>query len=604
MNSALAECKMSLSNSKITKPASVWPLFWRFTKPHSLLLLLIFAMIAIREGSVVLERWFISILAENTTSFIGGALTEATFLSAVYYIGFAFAVAVAIAAIARFIQNRLITEIEMRMLVNFKQYFFSHIVRLDHRFHSGHKSGTLISRLGRGASALERIMDNIVFNFAPLVFQMVVSIAVLLTIGTWFAIVIVITVIIFIGYGWLLTLHQQQLRKNTNDREDEEKASVADTFTNIETIKYFGKEDRVLKSFSDKTHATRLAQAKEWSLYGYIDAGHLFIVGLGLAALILLSIRGVLDGTVGVAGLTFVYTAYLGLAGPMGGFIRGIRDLARAQTDLESLQQYLVESNTIIDDPKAKPINVNRGSIVFNKVEFSYGHRKVFEQFTLHIKPGEKVALVGSSGAGKSTIVKLLFRFYDPESGSISVDGRDIRSAPQEQYRSQLAIVPQEGILFDNTIYENVRFGNIGASHAAVLQAIRYAQLDLVIARLPKGLETVVGERGVKLSGGERQRVAVARAILANTKILVLDEATSSLDSETEAAIQIALKSLLQKRTALIVAHRLSTIMRCDRIIVLENGRIIEQGTHKELLKAGGRYTKLWKLQKGGYIAG
>jgi ATP-binding cassette subfamily B protein len=559
-------------------------------------------MIAIREGSVVLEHWFIALLIENVTLFSAGNISKPAFLDALIWIGLAFGIAVIITAAARWTQNRLISKLELEMITDLKRTLFSHIIRLPHRFHTSHKSGSLIARLGRGASAIERMMDNIIFNFAPLIIQAGLSIAVLIALDGAFAITLFVLMTVFIGYGWLLNLKQRPLREAANDLEDIEKATVADTFTNVETVKYFGKERLGVAKYLGKVRATADMKRREWNVYGQIDAGHILILGIGVAALLALSIRGVLARTSGVAELTFVYTAYLGLLGPMNGFVRGLRDNSRACTDFESLIRYLDEHNDVYDVSNAQPITITNGSITFEKVTFTYRKRVVIDSLTLSIHPGEKVALVGSSGAGKSTLVKLLYRFYDPQEGTIRVDNNNIKSAPQEQYRAQLAIVPQEGVLFDDTLYNNIAFSNPGASERDVMEAIKLAQLLPIVKRLPEGVHTIVGERGIKLSGGERQRVAIARAILANTRILVLDEATSSLDSETEHAIQRGLKALLKGRTAIIIAHRLSTIMHADRIIVLENGKIVQQGTHKELLKKPGRYKTLWKLQKGGYI--
>ena len=593
---------MTRSHTIQTAQKRVWPLFWQFTRPHWLLFFLMLLLIAIYEASLVVERWFISLVAESVASYTAGIVTEDALVNALIWVAIAFSIAAIIAACSRLIKNNLLSELELRMVVDLKRTFFSHILRLSHRFHSSHKSGTLIARLSRGSSALENMMDIIAFNFAPLILQAGFTISILFALNSSFALALSTTIVVFIGYSWFIVQIQKTRREKSNERDDEEKATVADTFTNSETIKYFGKESFALNRYFHKVDASRKARWHEWVTYGYIDFGHIIILSAGLVALIWLSIKGVLAGTASVGELTFVYTAYLGLTGPMNSFVRGIREAARTSTDFASLIQYLENTNEITDLPDASPIIVQKSSIAFENVTFKYRQRDIITGFTLHVKPGEKIAFVGSSGAGKSTIVKLLYRFYDPQEGTISVDGRDIRTAPQEQYREQLAIVPQEGVLFDDTLYNNIAFSKTDATEKEITAAMRLAQLTVVIKRLPEGAQTVVGERGVKLSGGERQRVAIARAILANTKILVLDEATSSLDSETEHAIQQGLQALLKGKTAIIIAHRLSTIMHADRIIVLENGRIVQEGSHKELLKKPGRYKTLWKLQKGGYI--
>ena len=580
----------------------VWPTFWQFTRPHSLLFVFMIAMIAIYEATVVLERWFIALVADGAASYIAGTTTGYALREALFWIAIAFIIASIISAFSRYIKNSLLSELELRMAVDLKRTFFNHILRLSHRFHASHKSGTLIARLSRGSSALEYLMDIVAFSFTPLIMQAAFTVGILFALDISFAVTLIATMIVFVGYSWLLAEVLKTRREQSNERDDEEKATVADTFTNAETIKYFGKESFAFSRYMHKVDASRKARWREWITYGYIDFGHVIILAAGLIALIALSIRSVLAGTAGVGELTFVYTAYLGLIAPMNGFVRGIRESARSGTDFASLIHYLSEHNDIDDMKDAKPLVITKGAIEFRTVTFKYKQRTIIDELTLQVKPGEKIALVGSSGAGKSTIVKLLYRFYDPQQGTIRVDGRDIKTAPQEQYRAELAIVPQEGVLFDDTLYNNILFSRPDANEKEVLTAMRLAQLTIIVKRLPEGHHTVVGERGVKLSGGERQRVAIARAILANTKILVLDEATSSLDSETEQAIQIGLEALLKGRTAIIIAHRLSTIMHADRIVVLENGRIVQEGTHRELLKRPGRYKTLWKLQKGGYI--
>ena len=280
-----------------------------------------------------------------------------------------------------------------------------------------------------------------------------------------------------------------------------------------------------------------------------------------------------------------------------------LRGYNRSIADFHDLFQYGKVENDIKDKPNAEKLEIKEGSIEFKKVSFRYHQNGLFSNFNLKIPKNKKVALVGHSGSGKSTLVKLLYRLYDLEKGEIKIDNINIANIKQESLRSELSIVPQECILFDDTIYNNILFSNPKASKSDVMKAIKFAQLDKVIANFPKKENTIVGERGVKLSGGEKQRVSIARAILANKKILVLDEATSSLDSKTESEIQKDLQTLMQGRTSLIIAHRLSTIMNADTIVVLDKGRIVQQGTHNQLINKPGTYRELWNLQKGGYLA-
>ena len=300
--------------------------------------------------------------------------------------------------------------------------------------------------------------------------------------------------------------------------------------------------------------------------------------------------------------IVFIYTAYGSLVGNMFGFVWGMRGFSRAMADFEYLFEYGKSKNEIKDKPGAKNLNIEKGEIEFKDVSFKYGKRNLFDGFNLKIKPNQKVAFVGHSGCGKTTLIKLLYRFYDLNYGEIKIDGESIGDFKQESLRSEMSIVPQEAILFDDTIYNNVSFSNPKASQRAVMQAMKFAQLDKIVNEFPKKEKTIVGERGIKLSGGEKQRVSIARAILANKKILVLDEATSSLDSQTEHEIQQDFERLMKGRTNIIIAHRLSTIMNADKIVVLDKGKIVQMGTHRQLINQQGRYKQLWNLQKGGYI--
>ena len=333
-----------------------------------------------------------------------------------------------------------------------------------------------------------------------------------------------------------------------------------------------------------------------------MDAGQQIIIGMGTFFLILFPLMDLLNGKMSVGTLVFIYTAYGNIFYPLFGFVHGIRNYYRAMADFDALFKYGKEEQEVKDAPNAQELKVKQGNIEFDCVKFAYGKRKIFKGLNLKVPSGKKIALVGHSGCGKTTLVKLLYRFYDIASGSITIDGQDIRSVKQESLRGEMSIVPQEAILFDESIYNNVAFSNPTATRKEVMQAIKFAQLDKIIKNFPNKENTIVGERGVRLSGGEKQRVSIARAILANKKILVLDEATSALDSETEAEIQRDLKKLMEGRTSIIIAHRLSTIMHADVIVVMKDGNIVQMGKHNQLINRDGEYKRLWNLQRGGYI--
>jgi ATP-binding cassette subfamily B protein len=483
-----------------------------------------------------------------------------------------------------------------------KRKFFNHLISLSHNFHTSHKTGSLISRLIRGGGAIERMSDVIFFNFAPMVFQLIVASISLIYFDYISAIVVVLTVIIFIAYNLFFQTIQQEANLIANDTEDREKANISDIFTNVDSIKYFGKENAIKAKFAKLAESTRYSYLKNWDYFRFLDGGEALILGLGTFFLVYFPLVNFLSGGITIGTLVFIYTVYTGLIGSMFGFVYGIRNYYRSMADFDDLFQYAKIENEIKDKPGAGNLGIKEGEIEFRNVSFSYGNRKIFSVLNLKIPKNKKIALVGPSGSGKTTLIKLLYRFYDLDSGKILIDNKDIANFKQESVRSEMSIVPQECVLFDDAVYNNIAFSNPRASKEQVMKAIKFAQLDKTIINFPKKEKTIVGERGVKLSGGEKQRVSIARAILANKKILVLDEATSSLDSKTEFEIQQALAKLMEGRTSIIIAHRLSTIMNADKIIVMKKGKIVQEGTHNELIKQDGEYKRLWSLQKGGYI--
>jgi ATP-binding cassette subfamily B protein len=407
---------------------------------------------------------------------------------------------------------------------------------------------------------------------------------------------------VFVLYSFYLQKRQEPARLEYVDAEDSEKGFISDIFTNIDSVKYFGKEKKIKKKFDLITNKTKRKQQRKYNYYRWFGSIQFLILGIGTFFLIYFPIKEFLASQITLGTLVFIYSLYGNISGNLFGFVWGIRNFYREMADIQNLLEYGKIHNEIKDKPNAKELVVKQGIIEYRNVNFDYGRRKLFKNFNLKVHKNEKVALVGHSGCGKTTLVKLLNRFYDVNSGEILIDGKNIKNFKQESLREETGIVPQECILFDDTIYNNIKFANPKASRKEIMQAIKFAQLDKIIQNFPKKENTIVGERGVKLSGGEKQRVSIARAILANKKILVLDEATSSLDSETEHEIQKDLQRLLQGRTAIMIAHRLSTIMNADRIIVMKQGRIVQQGKHFELIKQEGEYKKLWNLQKGGYI--
>jgi len=435
-----------------------------------------------------------------------------------------------------------------------------------------------------------------------LIFQLVIVTASLIYFDWISAIVVFSTIVVFLIYSLFLQKIQEKANLKANKTEDIEKGNVGDIFTNIDSIKYFGKERTIKQRFAKLTENTRAAAIKHWDYFRWFDSGHALILGIGIFLLVYFPMKAFLAGNITIGTVVFIYTVFTGMVGALFGFVWGMRDFYRVMADFEYLFRYGKVKNEIKEKSNAEELKIREGKIEFKNMDFSYGKRSLFKKFNLKIPKNKKIALVGHSGCGKTTLIKLLYRFYDVNSGTILVDGKDIRDLKKESLRNEMSIVPQECVLFDDTVYNNVAFSNPKASRKEVMDAMKFAQLDKIIENFPKKEKTIVGERGVKLSGGEKQRVSIARAILADKKVLVLDEATSSLDSETEAEIQRDLERLMEGRTSIIIAHRLSTIMKADKIIVLKQGKIEQIGSHKQLIRLKGEYRKLWNLQKGGYI--
>ncbi len=577
-------------------------IYFSLIKKYKWIIFLILFLSLYLESRFIVDRYLFKIIIDDGTKYVEGSLLLSQFTKLLIIISFVYIALIILASAFRWLDLHFINILEGNLILDLKRKYFNHLVELDHEFHVSHKTGSLISRLSRGGSAMERMTDVLVFNTIPLIIQVIISFASIIFFDKISAIVLVLVVFSFIGFSFFIQRLQEKANLEANKNEDIEKANIADIFTNIDSIKYFGKENTIKKRFEILTQNSRNSMVKNWNYFRWGDAGQSLILGFGTFFLIYFSISKFLKGGMTIGTLTFIYTVYLGLIGNMYGFINGIRGFYRSMADFQDLFQYGKIEKQIKDKPNAKKISIKDGEIEFKKVNFMYGNRKIFEDFSLKIPKNKKVAFVGHSGSGKTTLIKLLYRMYDINSGEILIDGENIKDFKQEFLRNEMSIVPQECILFDDTIYNNVAFSNPKATQEEVLEAIKFAQLDKTIKDFPNKENTVVGERGVRLSGGEKQRVSIARAILANKKILALDEATSSLDSKTEYEIQQDLEKLMKGRTSIIIAHRLSTIMKADIIVVLKKGKIVQTGTHSQLINQQGEYKSLWNLQKGGYI--
>ncbi|HWB39338.1 MAG TPA: ABC transporter ATP-binding protein [Candidatus Saccharimonadales bacterium] len=485
------------------------------------------------------------------------------------------------------------------------EHIFDHLQTMDDSFHANRFGGALVSQTNKFVSAYDSLAAAYNWNIVNGITAFVVSLAVLIIVSPWYA--LAFTVFSFFFCLVLADRMKKQIPYNRKlaSRESENTAKLADTITNVATVRAFAGEDVETKLFHRQTGETKDAY---WNLMQVqmrnelISRGGVAVVktlafGLGMLGLILL------HAPIGALYLTITYT--LSLAERLWQFMFIIKNINRALGDATEMTGILQLEPTVKDLPNPEPARLHRGRIELKSVNFSYGEKNrkpLFNDLSMTIKPGEKVGLVGHSGGGKSSLVKLLSRFMDIDSGQILIDSQNIRNIRQRDVRKAIAYVPQEPLLFHRSLIENIRYGQPDASDEQVYAVAKMAHADDFIRELPQGYDTLVGERGVKLSGGQRQRVAIARAMLKNAPILVLDEATSALDSESEALIQDALWKLMEGRTAIVIAHRLSTIQKMDRIIVLDGGKVVEEGSHKDLLRMDGVYAKLWTHQSGGFI--
>ncbi len=576
--------------------------YWSVLRKYRWYIVVLLVIIMLIETSHAVDRFLFKIIIDRGTEFSSGKLGHDAFVHILLLLLAIFLSILFLKLLLRWIHLHLINRLEANSIYDLKKKFFNHVLHLSYNFHTTHRTGSLISRLVRGGKAMEAITDVFIFNTFPLLFQLIV-VSVSLIYFDWVpAVVVIATVIVFISYSIFIQQKQRGPSVMENDAEDAEKAQVGDFLTNIDSIKYFGKEEDIKRRYSFSSSKTMKAMLKHWDYFRWLDSGHSLILGTGLFFLIYFPLKQFLAGTMTLGTLVFIYTIYGNIFFPLFNFVHGLKNFYRAMADFEALFQYGKIHNEIKDKPAAKQLKIKDGTIVFKNIDFGYHQKKLFHNFSLTVPKDKKVALVGHSGCGKTTLIRLLYRLYDVQSGEIIIDGNKIREVRQESLRSELSMVPQECILFDDTIYNNIAFSKPGVSRRDVFQAMTFAQLDQVVNNFPNKENTIVGERGVKLSGGEKQRVSIARAILADKKVLILDEATSSLDSETEHEIQKDLQKLMQGRTSIIIAHRLSTIMKADWIVVMKSGQIVQMGKHRDLIRQPGEYQKLWNLQKGGFI--
>src|SRR5512140_632719 len=477
---------------------------------------------------------------------------------------------------------------------------FVHMHELSLRFHLERKTGGLTRVLERGRLGIEVIVRMVILQLVPTIVEVSLLMAVLLWQFDWrYVLATMITVVIYMYYTYIATEWRIEIRRRMNDSDTEANTKAIDSLLNYETVKAFSAEEREATRYDHSMERYERASVKTYTSLAVLNTGQAIIFTCGLTATMLMCAIGVRNGTNTVGDFVMVNAMMIQLYQPLNFMGMVYREIKQAIIDIEKMFSVLSRNPEITDDPGAKPLVVTAGNVRFDDVRFSYDpERPILKGLSFEVPAGKTVAIVGPSGAGKSTLSRLLFRLYDVSSGRILIDGQDIRNVTQSSLRASIGMVPQDTVLFNDTIRYNIRYGRWDATDAEVEQAAQLAQIDPFIRMSPKGYETQVGERGLKLSGGEKQRVAIARTVLKAPPILVLDEATSALDSHTEREIQDALERVSKGRTTLVIAHRLSTIVGADEIIVLDAGVIVERGTHHQLLAKDGLYASMWNRQR------
>ncbi len=476
---------------------------------------------------------------------------------------------------------------------------FEHIHALSLRYHLERRTGALSRIMERGVKAIDFVLRFLIFSIGPLILELA-SVATILTLAfdIRYPAVVVVTIAPYVAFTFRVTEWRVAIRRVMNDRDADANQKAIDSLLNYETVKYFAAEEREAERYDSSMRAYEKAAIQTQTSLAWLNGGQSVIVTAGLVVLMIFAAQGVVAGALTVGDFVMVNAYMIQIMMPLNFLGSVYRELRQALIDMSDMFRLLDRAPEVTDKPDAPALAIASGGLRFENVAFSYNpDRPILHDIDFDLPGGKSLALVGPSGAGKSTIARLLYRFYDVSGGAIRIDGQDIRDVRQMSLREQIGVVPQDTVLFNDSIGYNIAYGRPSASEAEIRAAAEAAQIDSFIARLPDGYETTVGERGLKLSGGEKQRVAIARTILKNPPILILDEATSALDSATETEIQERLKALARNRTVLTIAHRLSTVVDADEILVMEAGRVAERGRHSELIAANGLYAKLWRRQ-------
>jgi ABC-type transport system involved in Fe-S cluster assembly fused permease/ATPase subunit len=477
---------------------------------------------------------------------------------------------------------------------------FHHLHALSLRFHLERQTGGLTRDIERGTRGIYTLLSYTVFSVLPTLLEIALVTGFLIyKFDVWFGVIAVGALILYVALTFVISEWRTAHRRQMNEMDSKANTKAIDSLLNYETVKYFGNEQYEAKRYDGNLQSYERAVVKSETSLGLLNAVQALVIALAVSLLMWRAADGIVNGRLTLGDLVMVNALLIQLYIPLNFLGVMYREIKQALVDMEKMFRLLGENREIEDKPGAPPLAVTGGAIRFENVDFTYdGRREILKNVTFEVPAGRKVAVVGTSGSGKSTLARLLFRFYDVNRGRITIDGQDIRDVQQTSVRAALGVVPQDTVLFNDTIYYNVSYGRPGATRDEIENAARVAHIAQFIERLPDRWETMVGERGLKLSGGEKQRVSIARTVLKNPPILVFDEATSALDSHTEKSIQAELAEISRDRTTLVIAHRLSTIVDADEILVLEHGEIAERGGFRELLAANGRFAEMWRLQQ------
>jgi ABC-type transport system involved in Fe-S cluster assembly fused permease/ATPase subunit len=498
------------------------------------------------------------------------------------------------------LRNAVFAKVSQRAIRQLALRAFRHVHALSLRYHLERRTGGLSRAIERGTAGIDFLLSFMLFNVVPTLFEILLVCGILWRLFDWtFAAVTLVTILLYIAFTFSITDWRVRFRREMNERNSEANTKAVDGMLNFETVKYFANEEHEARRYDAALQAYERAAVRSETTLTLLNLGQGTIMATGLVALMTLAARGVAATEMTVGDFVLVNAYLIQLYTPLNFLGMVYRNIKQSLTDLEQMLALLAVKPEIEDRPGAPALIVGSGAVAFHRVDFRYDVRRpILSEVDFRMSPGATIAIVGPSGAGKSTIARLLFRFYDVNAGAIEIDGQDIRAVTQESLRRAIGVVPQDTVLFNDTIYYNIAYGRPGATRADVEEAARHAHIHDFITSLPDGYYTMVGERGLKLSGGEKQRVAIARVILKAPKLLVFDEATSALDTKTEREIQASLAEISADRTTLIIAHRLSTIVEADEILVLDNGHIVERGHHRELLARGRVYAAMWARQQ------